>query len=429
MAATAPNRLPRSRPRLARPGLETVVFLAGAALVALHVADDAFLQPQPGTSISDHLVSGLVPLALLGLVAWRYPHMRGGGRAVAALLVGLFGVAGGVEAVHYARHGGPTGDDFTGLASIPAGLVLMGLGATTLWRTRRRTGHVAWRVTRRALLVVAVYLVAQFVLLPVVYMDVATHVARPPVQHVDLGPRALDVSFRTSDGLRLRGTYVPSRNGAAIIAFPGRKGPQPHARMLIRHGYGVLILDRRGEGESDGDPNPFGWNGDRDIKAAIAFLKTRPDVDPARIGGIGLSVGGELMLETASETPDLRAVVSEGAGSRWTGEDLVRPADGATKWLTTAVQGVAYGATALFSGDAPPPRLQKAARHITVPTFLIYSDKGVDTEDLNPRYYSELAGPKQIWQTGTGHIRAATDRPAEYERRVVAFLDRALAPG
>ena len=31
------------------------------------------------------------------------------------------------------------------------------------------------------------------------------------------------------------------KNGAAVIAFPGRKGPQAHTRMLVRHGYGVLL--------------------------------------------------------------------------------------------------------------------------------------------------------------------------------------------
>ena len=109
---------------------------------------------------------------------------------------------------------------------------------------------------------------------------------------------------------------MPSKNRAAVIAFPGRKGPQRQTRMLVRHGYGVLLFDRRGEGDSEGDPNAVGWNGDRDIKAAIAFLRERPDVDPDRIGGIGLSVGGELMLETASETDALKAVVSDGAGIR-----------------------------------------------------------------------------------------------------------------
>ena len=70
--------------------------------------------------------------------------------------------------------------------------------------------------------------------------------------------------------------------------------------MLIRHGYGVLLLDRRGEGASEGDYNAFGWSGEPDLRAAIAFLRRQPDVDPARIGGLGLSVGGELLLQTAA---------------------------------------------------------------------------------------------------------------------------------
>jgi uncharacterized protein len=139
------------------------------------------------------------------------------------------------------------------------------------------------------------------------------------------------VSFETSDGLTLKGWYVPSRNGAAVIAFPGRKGPQAHTRMLARHGYGVLLFDRRGEGASDGDPSSWGWGGERDIKAAIAFLRHRADVDPGRIGGLGLSVGGELMLQTAAETEDLKAVVSEGAGIRSVREHLEIPSG--EKWL------------------------------------------------------------------------------------------------
>ena len=154
------------------------------------------------------------------------------------------------------------------------------------------------------------------VVFPLVSSYGQTHIGRAVVPEPELGAAFEEVSFTTDDGLELQGWYVPSRNRAAVIAFPGRKGPQRQTRMLVRHGYGVLLFDRRGEGDSEGDPNAVGWNGDRDIKAAIAFLHERPDVDPDRIGGIGLSVGGELMLETAAETDALKAVVSDGAGIR-----------------------------------------------------------------------------------------------------------------
>src|SRR5207237_8921236 len=121
------------------------------------------------------------------------------------------------------------------------------------------------------------------------------------------------VASQASEGFRLNGWFVPSTNGATVIVFPGRKGTQKHARMLVRHGYGVLVFDRRGEGESEGDPNALGWGFDRDLKGAVAFLRGRADVDTARIGGLGLSVGGGALLQTGAETKDLQAGISGGA--------------------------------------------------------------------------------------------------------------------
>ena len=94
----------------------------------------------------------------------------------------------------------------------------------------------------------------------------------PSCRTNELGVAYENVKFETSDGLELEGWYVPSKNGAAVIAFPGRNGPQKQTRMLARHGYGVLLFDRRGEGKSEGDPHAFGWGGEKDIKAAIAYL-------------------------------------------------------------------------------------------------------------------------------------------------------------
>src|SRR5215204_1440556 len=111
-------------PRMRRGGRsrETVLFLIGLALIALHVLDDNFVQPQPGTSPGDHLVSGLVPLALLGLAAWAHTRLRGARRGALALALasGVLGIAGGIEGYYYAREVGASGDDFTGLLSFAA---------------------------------------------------------------------------------------------------------------------------------------------------------------------------------------------------------------------------------------------------------------------------------------------------------------------
>ena len=65
---------------------DQTIFPAALGLIALHVADDSFLQPQPGTSAGDHLVSGLVPLAVLALGGALYARVSGGARAAIALV-------------------------------------------------------------------------------------------------------------------------------------------------------------------------------------------------------------------------------------------------------------------------------------------------------------------------------------------------------
>ena len=139
----ATRRRPHVARRVTRRGgrsRETVLFLIAIALIALHVIDDNFLQPQPGTSAGDHLVSGLVPLALLALAAWAYPRLRGGRRGALALALGVLGIAAGGEALPLRPHVGASGDDFTGLLASPPALLLLGLGVATLWRTRRTDG-------------------------------------------------------------------------------------------------------------------------------------------------------------------------------------------------------------------------------------------------------------------------------------------------
>jgi uncharacterized protein len=416
----------RAAPGRIGAALRTEAGLARLALglAALHVVDDNFLQPQPGTSAGDHLVGGLVQAGLLVLLSWAYPHLRPGLRGTLAVFVGLFTVVMGVgEAGYYTRENGPSGDDYTGLLAIPAGVLLVGIGLVTLWRSRKGGSRVR-RYVRRALLAVAFLLALFLLVFPVASAYVYTHSARAYVPTPQLGAPHEDVAFTTSDGLRLKGWYVPSENGATVIVFPGRRGPQKPARLLVEHGYGVLLFDRRGEGESEGDPNALGWAGTRDLHAALAYLQSRPEVDDERIGGLGLSVGGEMMLQAAAETDQLRAVVSEGAGIR-----SVRDAaelTGTERWTTMPAWSLITAGTALFASDLPPRALADLSAEVSEPTLFIYATPGQGGENLTPTYYEAAKGPKELWPAPGGHTGAIDAAPEEYERRVVGFFDRAL---
>jgi dienelactone hydrolase len=400
----------------------------GLVLVALHVLDDTSLQPQPGTGADDHLASGLVPLGLLALAVWAYPRARAGARAAIALSGGVLGLVVSVEAVYATlKGGGPSGDDFTGFAALPAGLVLLALGITTLWRSRRRGGSVWRRSLRRLLVLAAVVVTVPVVVVPIGAAYLFAHLGRGVATNVDLGPNVEPIRLRTSDGLTLIGSYVPSRNGAAIIVGPGYASTQEPARMLVRHGYGVLLFDQRGEGRSDGDPNALGWSAEKDFNAAIAFLERRPDVDHGRIGGLGLSVAGETLLQTAAHNIALRAVVSEGAGSRSIREEREMPRH-PEDWPDLVSQGVLSGAVTVFANETPPANLRHLVAAIAPrAVFLISAGHGVPSEILNRRYYAEAGQPKSLWEMReAGHTGGLASRPREYEARVVDFFNRSL---
>jgi hypothetical protein len=413
---------------LSRSSITAVrLFLLAVGLMALHVIDDNFAQPQPGTSAGDHLVSGLVPLAVLAVAAWAFPRLRPGGRAAIALALVLPAALSGAEAIYYGGKTGLSGDDYTGLLSMGAAPILLGLGTWTLWTSRRLGDHHARRYGRRTLKTGGVLAGLMIAAIPFSIAYVSSHVARAEVPAAHLGAAHEDVKLHTSDGLTLDGWYVPSKNGAAVIVFPGRSGTQRQARMLARHGYGVLLYDRRGEGRSEGDPNGWGWDSDKDIRAGLDFLKHRADVDAGRIGGLGLSVGGEMMLQTAAGTHDLAAVVSEGAGAR-TMADEVDDVSGLAQLGAVLTYGVRDLTNVVSQNRRPPENLLTLIPKIAPrPVFLIHAGAD-DAGHRNPAYFRAAKEPKQIWEAQGGHTDGIDREPREYERRVTRFLDDALLP-
>jgi pimeloyl-ACP methyl ester carboxylesterase len=235
------------------------------------------------------------------------------------------------------------------------------------------------------------------------------------------------VALKGADGVTLRGWYVPSRNGAAVLALHGtgsnRLGVARHARLLAGHGYGVLALDLRGHGESGGRSTSVPWRLDDDLDAALDWLEARPDVHGGRIGALGVSLGGEVALQLAARRTDLRAVVAEGVMG-----GPVADARGAHLDPASLVQiGALAGVTSLLAGGGPPaPDADLVARVAPRPLLLISS--GRSSEAAEGRAFARRGGASTaLWNLpGASHGGALGTDPAGYEQRVVGFLDRAL---
>ncbi|MDB4874171.1 MAG: hypothetical protein JWM41_617 [Gemmatimonadetes bacterium] len=155
---------------------------------------------------------------------------------------------------------------------------------------------------------------------------------------------AEDVEVRTPAGLRFTGTLTIPRGrvggrAPAIVTITG-SGPEdrdeesallpgirPFAELadtLGRRGIAVLRLDDRGVNGSDAGPRTV-TTADfaDDIRAGVAYLRTRPEIDGARIGLVGHSEGGVIAPMIAATDPQLRAIVLM-AGSASTGREIVR---------------------------------------------------------------------------------------------------------
>jgi uncharacterized protein len=401
---------------------DVLLFSGATAIVSLHAAVDSFVAPEPGTTARDHLLGGLASLALLAILALVYPRLRAGGRAALAVVVGGLALEGAALAIEDARAVGARGEDWTGFLLLPVGLVLLVMAGVLVWRSRR-PGRLRW--LRRAAILIGSLLAVYWLVLPIGIAILATHRPRAEVKPAALGAPYREVTLTTRDGLNLAAWYVPARNGAAVISYPTRSGKVPQARMLVPHGYGVLLLDARGYDGSQGDPNVFGWDDAKDIDAAVAWLRQQPDVREGRIGGIGFSVGGEMLLQAAASNKGLRAVVSEGAGFRSVRDDVQR---GPRGWFALPEAAVQTAAIAVMSGTAPPPPLKDlvpriAPRHV----FFIYAGHGAGGEEFNPDLYQAAGAPKELWKISEArHVGGFDARPREYEQRVVGFFDSAL---
>jgi alpha/beta superfamily hydrolase len=400
---------------------DTLVFRAATTVIALHIVDAELVQPQAGTAARDHLSAALVPLAVAVAVAVLYPRLRAGLRAAAALVFGVLALV----AAWIAVGGGVSGSDVTGLLLVPAGLALVGLGVLVPWRDRGRgaaTRRRRW--INRVVAVVAGVLVGFFGVFPVAVALWTTEKFREPIGTFSVPHE--DVAFRTADGLRLSGWYVPSRNGAAVLIVHGgggdRDGARLHAAMLAHAGFGVLLYDARGRGESQGAPDAYGWTWGPDVDAAATWLEHRPGVHG--VGALGLSTGADVLIAAASRRRDIRAIVADGA----TTESLadVRRTSHGGDLPAVPFFAVQYAAATVLEDARPLPPLAKLAAEVPpTPILFVVSSWKVE-RDAAPVYARAAAASSSLWLVDAGHTQGLRVHPRAYRRRVVGFFDREL---
>jgi dipeptidyl aminopeptidase/acylaminoacyl peptidase len=238
-----------------------------------------------------------------------------------------------------------------------------------------------------------------------------------------------EVSFRTPDGLRLSGWYVPSRDRAAVVLTHGtnadRSSMLAELRILAGAGLGVLTFDWPGNGASEGKIH---WNHTerQALTSAIDWLVSRPEVDPHKVGGLGFSMGGYVMAGVAARDPRLRAVVLQA-----TPTDYLQ----LTVWQNKKWGPLSElpAALALRNSGMPVKELRPidVVRDIAPrPIFIIEGALDVTVPVSMARELFEAAGePKSLWIVA-GALHGSYEKYAgsEYDLRLVRFFIDSLEP-
>jgi len=246
-----------------------------------------------------------------------------------------------------------------------------------------------------------------------------------------------------------------------------------YADALAARGFVTLAFDHRTFGESGGAPRQYEHPGHKaeDVRAAVAALAALPEVDPDRIGAVGVCAGAGYMARAVADEPRIRAFgavagfyhdaamqrqwmqgafdaqIAAGRAARIKFEetgvadmipavgkqgDVAMPLDEAFAYYGTprgAVANYTNGFAVMSREVTLPFDAQSAAAAITVPTLMIHSEKAL-APPLARSFFAGLAGPKrEIWVESEGQIdfydrperfEPAADRLAEHFREALA---------
>ncbi len=305
--------------------------------------------------------------------------------------------------------------------------------------------------------------VALWILLlsPVLYLGVcvvlgialAESTLRLPTQHVFTGhmfrirmSRQFDAGVRSvnltaADGVRLSAWWVtpPHPNGRSVLLLHGIGGNRVdmsgYADIFIAQGYGVLLPDSRGHGESGGRVATFGLLESDDVRRWTAWVRTQI---PGCTYLLGESMGAAIAVQATAVTPEICAAAVEDPFSRFRPvvyERLGHETGLGTRFWQTAgwpIVRVAIGWAHLrYRVWLPDARPDTAVRHSDVPVLLM-----TGTADNNiPMHHAQdleaACGHRcALWVVpGASHGGISSVRGAEFGHRILVWFQTHDYPG
>jgi alpha-beta hydrolase superfamily lysophospholipase len=240
-----------------------------------------------------------------------------------------------------------------------------------------------------------------------------------------------EVSFRTADGLKLSGWWLPRPGSQQVVVGLAGHRSAKHDLLgigsgLWRAGNNVLIFDWRSRGQSEIAQHSLAYYELRDAEAAVAYARER--VPDAQLGLIGYSMGASVALLLTARDASIRAVVAD---SPFTGiaevvaynatrhrlpARLVVPmADALTGWRYGYRFGAVRPIEAIASISPRPLLLIHGSADTLIPASHAHELFAVARE------------PKQLWVVeGAEHCGGYFMDRAGYVQRIARFFEQYL---
>jgi fermentation-respiration switch protein FrsA (DUF1100 family) len=236
----------------------------------------------------------------------------------------------------------------------------------------------------------------------------------------------------TTDGVTIDAAHLPGTSDLAIVVAHGftNSWQKPHVRRvagaLAGTGAGVVLFDFRGHGQSGGK-STLGDLEILDLDAAIGWTRR---LGYRRIGTLGFSMGGSVVLRHAGLVGGTDAVVSVSSPGRWyyRGTERMRLVHYAVerplgRVLTRRFLGTRISSTG-WAPVPPVPPAEAAAKIAPVPLLIVHGDRDLYFPAEHARQlYAAARDPKELWIIpGMGHAESGTSE--DLATRIAAWVDK-----
>ncbi|MFZ0594303.1 MAG: alpha/beta hydrolase [Bryobacteraceae bacterium] len=285
----------------------------------------------------------------------------------------------------------------------------------------------------------AIAVIAVFALIGVVGWIGSERALHPAYYHYkhsladypDLHPE--DIAVKSASGVVLRGRFFEGPNRDLIVLASGYGDTQdqmlPYAEFLRQAGFDTLTFNARARSDSGGEYVTLGVLEQIDLDSVVQYAARRADVDPEKIGVLGISMGGATAILTAARDRQIRAVVDDCGFSDAPSviaasfEHFIHlpaiPFAPVTIWIASHRAGI----------DVNAVRPDEVIGQISPRPILIIhglADYVVPVAN-SERNFKAAREPKELWLVpGARHGEAHTVAKAEYEKKVVDFFENAL---